>query len=78
MEAETDAAGHSYRIPEPVFAEWSYYNIDYSRLSRLPLHPDCLCLGYDPLADRGQPSSTSAPCAECPEMVTECRRQLEK
>ncbi|KAJ1813907.1 hypothetical protein LPJ75_002990, partial [Coemansia sp. RSA 2598] len=79
MDAEADAAGSSYRIPEPVFAEWSFYGIDYPRLSNLPLHHSCSCLHADRIEDsRRAPSPEQTPCKECHEMAAECRRQLDK
>ncbi|KAJ1873335.1 vacuolar transporter chaperone [Coemansia sp. RSA 990] len=55
-----------FRIPDPVFAEWSYYNIDYAMLASLPL--DTLCQGC----------SDTLQCLLCDDIVLACQKELEK
>ncbi|KAJ2455842.1 Phosphate metabolism transcription protein [Coemansia sp. RSA 2336] len=55
-----------FRIPDPVFAEWSYYNIDYAMLASLPL--DTLCRGC----------TAALQCPLCDDIVLACQKELEK
>ncbi|KAI8322196.1 hypothetical protein GQ54DRAFT_297527 [Martensiomyces pterosporus] len=69
-----ESSSSSYTVPEPIFAEWAYYNVNYGLLSSLA--PDtaeaCSCQtdGEDAAAERG--------CSACEAMAEEYRRQLEK
>ncbi|KAJ1890481.1 vacuolar transporter chaperone [Kickxella alabastrina] len=65
------ATAGSYRISEPVFAEWAYYNIDYQRLTAFPLDIHCAC------CETGT-CQTSATCIECENMVLAFQQELEK
>ncbi|KAJ2819619.1 vacuolar transporter chaperone, partial [Coemansia erecta] len=56
----------SFRMPDPVFAEWSYYNIDYALLAALPLDTQCPC------------SAGTMQCDACEDMLLACQRELEK
>ncbi|KAJ1793510.1 vacuolar transporter chaperone [Coemansia sp. RSA 2167] len=77
-------APDTFQMPDPVFAEWSYYNIDYALLSAHPLDTQCLCS-----TDSTQCSCSANPtqyphptdstqCAACDDMVLACQRELEK
>ncbi|KAJ2502739.1 hypothetical protein GGH95_004972, partial [Coemansia sp. RSA 1836] len=60
----------TYRIPEPAFAEWAFYNIDYPQLVSHALATDCMCC---------YTMTTDAPaCVQCEKMVLACNQQLEK
>ncbi|KAJ2779416.1 hypothetical protein GGI18_003934, partial [Coemansia linderi] len=68
--ATTPNTTDTYRIPEPAFAEWAFYNIDYPRLASLALTDDCQChltLGTD-----------TPPCTHCKEMVLAFNQELDK
>ncbi|KAJ1847952.1 hypothetical protein LPJ70_001270, partial [Coemansia sp. RSA 2708] len=55
----------SFRIAEPTFAEWGYYNVDYAALASQPLAA-CAC------------SDGMGRCLACEDMVLACQRELEK
>ncbi|KAJ2052081.1 vacuolar transporter chaperone, partial [Coemansia sp. S2] len=70
--ASTLNVADTYRIPEPAFAEWAFYNINYSQLASLPLTVDCQ---YPCQCT----SAIDAPaCSQCEEMALACCQELEK
>ncbi|PIA15904.1 hypothetical protein COEREDRAFT_81626 [Coemansia reversa NRRL 1564] len=61
-----------YRAAGPVFAEWSYYEVNCVQLESLPLTAADACLCYDDYA------GTVCRCSLCESMVLACQRELEK
>ncbi|KAJ2610670.1 hypothetical protein H4S08_003507 [Coemansia sp. RSA 1365] len=61
-----------YRATGPVFAEWSYYEVNCVQLESLPLTAADACLCYDDYA------GTVCRCSLCESMVLTCQRELEK
>ncbi|KAJ1990339.1 hypothetical protein GGI25_005312 [Coemansia spiralis] len=75
----SSATADSFRVSEPVFAEWGYYNVDYQRLTNLPLDALCSCCQQPPKRQQdAAPSSSSSLCALCENMSLTCQRELEK
>ncbi|KAJ2039143.1 hypothetical protein H4S03_001873 [Coemansia sp. S3946] len=65
-------AADTYRIPEPAFAEWAFYNINYSQLASLPLTADCQ------YPCQCTPATDAPACTQCEEMALACCQELEK
>ncbi|KAJ2083671.1 hypothetical protein H4R24_000629 [Coemansia sp. RSA 988] len=61
-----------YRAAGPVFAEWSYYEVNCVQLASLPLSTAGACSCYENYA------GTVCRCSLCEDMVLACQRELEK